>query len=155
LLASIPVLGKRIFSEETRIAIFREGSTTTLLVQTVEKLAIGFPIGDMLTERLHLFTQEDGGPIQLRTFGIAMPGRAQRPALEGMAKKHASHFIPTLHHALQSAEKGTLHGATQRGREQVTTSPASVTQQQESEPEIKAVAFNFPDGSFPRLCVVA
>lgn len=152
---SIPVLGKRAFSEEMRVALCREGSTTTLLIQTVETSAIGFPVGDVLTERLHLLSQHDAGPIQLRSVGTAMPGRAQQPALEGMAKVHASHFIPTFHSALQGADSAALRGASHCGKKQMPSLAASAPQQEAAEPSTSldtcSKSQQFPVGSPHRL----
>ncbi|CAK0838496.1 unnamed protein product, partial [Prorocentrum cordatum] len=86
--ASIPVLGKRTYQESLRVALCRDGAVSTLAIQVAGTLKIGFPVGDFLTETLHLFTQAgDAAPVCLQSWGMAQPGAQQRKALDGMRGK--------------------------------------------------------------------
>lgn len=84
---SVPVLGRRRYEEEVRLVLCHEGGLEKLAVQCVAKLAIGWPMGDFLTETLHLFSQRDGGPVSLASFGIVQPGAHQQKAIDGMREK--------------------------------------------------------------------
>eukprot|EP00928_Gymnodinium_smaydae_P066609 TRINITY_DN49598_c0_g1_i1.p1 TRINITY_DN49598_c0_g1~~TRINITY_DN49598_c0_g1_i1.p1 ORF type:complete len:730 (-),score=28.46 TRINITY_DN49598_c0_g1_i1:49-2091(-) len=103
-LASVPVLGKRRWEEEIRVALFRDSNSDYLAVQVCGKLAIGFPIGDFLTEQLHLFVQHNpGGPVLFRSFGLAPPGRAQKEAIDGLRAKTLK-YIEIARETLNSVE---------------------------------------------------
>lgn len=87
LTTSVPVLGRRRYEEEVRLVLCHEGGLDKLAVQCVAKLAIGWPVGDFLTETLHVFSQKDDGPVSLASFGIAQPGAHQQKAIDGMREK--------------------------------------------------------------------
>lgn len=109
LLAQIPVLGKRWYSEEIRLAMVRDDGIDKLLVQTAEKCAIGFPVGDIFTQKLQVFRQEPGGPVLLVTHGHA-EGSHKDKALDGMLKKRETHFLVHLRDTLDKAEPDSLAG---------------------------------------------
>merc|ERR1712232_1082710 len=52
---------------------------------------MGRLIGDIFTEALHIYTQEAGGPVRLRSYALAEPRRFQGQALDGMLEKHHQH----------------------------------------------------------------
>ncbi|CAK0856811.1 unnamed protein product [Prorocentrum cordatum] len=107
-LASIPVLGKRTYQETLRIALCRDGGVSTLAIQVAGTLKVGFPVGDFLTETLHLFTQAgDDCPVQLQSWGMAQPGAQQRKALDGMKAKHRE-YLANVRRAVREALPGSL-----------------------------------------------
>lgn len=91
--ASVPILGTRVYSEELRIALASDGGFDMLAVQVAGKMAIGWPVGDFLTEAMHLYRQkkdpEGGGahPVLLSSKALATPGRHQQGALDGLKEK--------------------------------------------------------------------
>lgn len=105
----VPVLGAREFAEDLRIAIsFVDAGQTTLAVQFSSKLALGFPVGDCVTETLHILTQDDlGGPVRLRSLGLAPPGRFEEKALAGIREARRS-FVETAKSHLERAASDIL-----------------------------------------------
>jgi len=89
----VPVLGKRPYDEELRIALCRtDEDGVQLAVQMACTLKIGLHVGDFKTEVLHIFSQRtEDDPVRLRSFGIAQPGRAQQRALDGMYEARAKY----------------------------------------------------------------
>merc|ERR1712187_884756 len=72
------------------------------------KLAIGFPVGDFLTEVLHVFTQEEAnGPVKLMTLGLAQQGSHQEKAYQGMRDQRVK-FIDLVKKTLQAAPPDML-----------------------------------------------
>jgi len=125
-LASIPVLGKRTYQETLRIALCRDGTVSTLAIQVAGTLKIGFPVGDFLTETLHLFTQAgECGPVLLQSWGMAQPGAQQRRALDGMKAKQRE-YLANVHQAVQEALPSTLE-ARVRGLPSSRAAPAGDT----------------------------
>eukprot|EP00747_Dinoflagellata_sp_TGD_P067073 gnl/TRDRNA2_/TRDRNA2_155105_c2_seq1.p1 gnl/TRDRNA2_/TRDRNA2_155105_c2~~gnl/TRDRNA2_/TRDRNA2_155105_c2_seq1.p1 ORF type:complete len:429 (+),score=46.07 gnl/TRDRNA2_/TRDRNA2_155105_c2_seq1:125-1288(+) len=89
----LPVLGRRSYEEELRIVMYRDKAIDALAVQVSANLSIGFPVGDYQTELLHIYSQEAADrPICLNSFGLAQPGRAQKPALQGMREKQLQYI---------------------------------------------------------------
>merc|ERR1712194_381399 len=81
----VPVLGERPFEEDLRIALAITDTSVSLILQVSSKVALGFPVGDFITESVHVFTQSAaGGPVVLKSFGLAAPGRHQEKAMAGM-----------------------------------------------------------------------
>jgi len=89
----VPVLGKRPYEEEFRIALCRTNEDgVQLAVQMACTLKIGLHMGDFNTEVLHIISQRTkDDPVRLRSFGIAQPGRAQQRALDGMCEGRAKY----------------------------------------------------------------
>lgn len=120
----VPVLGHRPYEEEFRVALCEDQGVAMLAVQMACNLKIGFPVGDFLTEALHIFSQPagGGGPVRLRSLGLAQAGRQQQRALEGMRearKKYVEKALAALRRAAAEllrleAERIRFDGLTMR-----------------------------------------
>jgi len=122
---TIPIINsRRTVDDQTRIAFSRQNGVTTLAVQHSVKTAIGFPIGDYFCENFHQFTQEtDGGPIKLRTIGIAQAGRMQPMAYSGMKQKR-DFFVKRVRELISSASPSLTSRTVAPRRAEAEAEPA-------------------------------
>jgi len=107
----VPVKGNIPFEEDLRAAVcsgglgFRvddrwpEDTAPCVAIQLLSVAQIGWPIGDLQTEVLHLFVQESlDGPICLRTFGKVPSGRTRDLALHGLRDTRARFVTLAMRH---------------------------------------------------------
>jgi len=99
---TVRILGARPFVEELRFGLCHADGVTTLAVQMASSLQIGLPVGNILTETLHIFSQPERCAVRLRSLGYVRSCSQQEQALSGM-KKGREKYLEKAFEALRSA----------------------------------------------------
>eukprot|EP00928_Gymnodinium_smaydae_P023989 TRINITY_DN19570_c0_g1_i1.p1 TRINITY_DN19570_c0_g1~~TRINITY_DN19570_c0_g1_i1.p1 ORF type:complete len:500 (+),score=64.44 TRINITY_DN19570_c0_g1_i1:80-1579(+) len=84
----LPVLGQRRYEEELRVVRCKDDDADKIAVHISAKCALGFPVGDFLSETLHTFSKRnDSSAVTLSSYALVPPSGHARRALEGMREK--------------------------------------------------------------------
>jgi hypothetical protein len=76
-----PVLGKKPLRAQHRIALARDG----LVLQSRQKIKLGFPVGTLKMEILHVFEPKDGH-VLMTSYCVVPHGKNAEKCLKGMVK---------------------------------------------------------------------
>eukprot|EP00929_Paragymnodinium_shiwhaense_P074531 TRINITY_DN38156_c0_g1_i1.p1 TRINITY_DN38156_c0_g1~~TRINITY_DN38156_c0_g1_i1.p1 ORF type:complete len:659 (-),score=80.47 TRINITY_DN38156_c0_g1_i1:203-2179(-) len=104
----VPVLGRRPYEEEIRLSLCCTDEANQLVVQISHLLKLGFPVGNFLSETMHIFSQDlKTRVITLLSYGVAQPGRGQDQAYAGMKEKQVE-LIGLIKELLKSTSSDVL-----------------------------------------------